>query len=137
MKKILFVTLLIVFCLPLFVNAEIKPITLEWTGSDFRVDGTVSDSSKSGYNLYYTEKGATEKILFGTVDMNTTTFTKDMEFPLNVDFYATAFNQFGESDYSDPAIARTPDKPTGLRAWFQQIISWLKNWKENWKEKWS
>jgi hypothetical protein len=114
--KNLIVALAIVFVFCGLAHAA--EVTLTWNPVDFAVCG--SDPAKSGYKVYKsTDEGAT-KILSGSVDSTALTFTYIETGNAKLCYFATAYNQFGESGYSEPACVYVsnvpPAAPTGLDA---------------------
>ena len=105
-------------------------VTLGWDPVDFAVCG--SDPALSGVNLYKAADENADKTKIGTVDTTTTTFTYTETENAKFCYFATAFNQAGESDYSIPACAyitdTKPAKPTGFKAWVAQVVAAWKAW---------
>ena len=116
MKKLFW---LMMFCLICGADsASAAQVTLTWTNPDFAAYG--SDPNKSGINLYKsTDEGVTKQII-GTVNSTLQTFAYTEPTIAKYCYYATAFNQVGESVYSEPACAyisnETPPAPVGLDA---------------------
>lgn len=128
MKKVM--TVLALFLMVGIASAS-NQITLTWTNPDFAVCG--SDPTKSGINLYKsTDDGVTKKLV-GTVNSTLNVFSYTETTNAKYCYYATAFNQIGESLHSAPAcvyVSNTaPLAPTGLDAvakWLQEISETLK-----------
>ena len=115
MKKVM--TVLMFFLMVGIVQAS-SQITLKWDAVDFTVCG--SDPNLSGYKLYKsTDDGVTKQVV-GQVNTALLTFAYTETVNAKYCYYATAFNQAGESPYSEPACAyisdAPPPAPTGLDA---------------------
>jgi hypothetical protein len=93
-------------------------VTLQWNPVDFAVCG--SDPTQSGYKIYKSTDDGVTKTLAGQVDSNTVTFAYTETGNAKLCYFATAYNQTGESGYSTPACAYisnvTPAPPSGLEA---------------------
>ena len=128
MKKVM--TVLALFLMVGIANAS-NQVTLSWTNPDFA--GCGSDPNKSGINLYKSADDGVTKQLVGTVNSTLQTFAYTETTNAKYCYYATAFNQIGESAFSPPACAyisnTAPLAPTGLDAvakWLQEISETLK-----------
>ena len=127
MKKVM--TVLALFLMVGIAQASTQ-ITLSWDAVDFATCG--SDPNLSGYKLYKsTDEGITKQDI-GQVSSAMTIFNYTEPLSSKYCYYATAFNQFGESLYSEPACVyisnETPPAPTGLDAvvkWLQEISETL------------
>ena len=129
MKKVMTV-LVMVLMMAGIANAA-NQITLTWTNPDFVACG--SDPNKSGINLYKSTDDGVTKQLAGTVNSTLNVFSYTETTSAKYCYYAMAFNQIGESPYSEPACAyvsnEAPPAPTGLDAavkWLQEISETLK-----------
>jgi hypothetical protein len=100
------------------VSAQAEEIALTWTNPDFVAKG--SDPAKSGINLYKSTDDGVTKTLIGTVNgITTTAYSYTETETTKFCWFATAFNQYGESPYSVPDcdyVGAIPDAPTGLDA---------------------
>jgi len=115
MKKIIVVlTMVFVFC----GLAQAAEVTLTWNPVDFAVCG--SDPAQSGYKLYKSTDEGETKTLTGSVDSTVLSFSYTETGNAKLCYFATAYNQFGESGYSEPACVYVsnvpPAAPTGLDA---------------------
>jgi hypothetical protein len=111
MKKLISFTFLFVFMFFFCCQAMAATVTLTWNPVDFVKSG--SDPAKSGYNTYisYDEGVTITKVPEGTVDNTKATVQFTATTAGHACFYLTAFNQFGESNYSLPACAYVGTKP--------------------------
>ena len=110
MKRILFGIISLLFLTGVVHAAD---ITLVWDPVDFASYG--SDLAQSGYKVYHKNPDDTLAQI-GQVASDVTTYTHD-DIPMGINCYRlTAFNQYGESDYSDEACAgniNVPPAPDG------------------------
>lgn len=115
MKKVM--TVLAFFLMAGIAQAS-SQITLKWDAVDFASCG--SDPNLSGYKLYKSTDDGTTKQLFGTVNSIILTYVYTEPVSAKYCYFVTAFNQVGESLYSDPACAYVsntkPPIPSGLDA---------------------
>ena len=118
MKKIMTIMVGLVFFLTVAIAQAASQVILAWTNPDFAVCG--SDPNLSGINLYKSTDEGVTKQLIGTVNSTLQTFTYTEAMSAKYCYYATAFNQNGESLYSEPACVyisnEAPAAPTGLDA---------------------
>ena len=88
---------------------------VSWNAVDFAAAS--SDIAESGYRIYESsDDGATKTLMPGgeiPSDQTSLAFVRDSMH--GVCLYATAFNQWGESGFSDPFCAKAPGAPTGLK----------------------
>jgi len=130
MRHFIFIIMSLIIAL-FAVEVSAATLTLQWNAVDWTVGGkVVPDPAKSGYNLYISDVDSTVKTRVNStaIASTVTTFNHTVTLPVNKAYYATAFNQFGESGYSIPAYAITPPEPSGLKAFLQQLISWLQSY---------
>lgn len=115
MKKVM--TVLAFFLMVGVVQAS-NQITLTWNPVDFVICG--SDPNSSGYKLYKSMDEGVTKQMIGQVNTTLQIFVYTEITSGKYCYYATAFNQVGESPYSDPVCKyisdETPPAPTGLDA---------------------
>ena len=128
MQKVMTV---LAFFLMVGIASAANQVTLKWDTVNFATCG--SDPNKSGINLYKSTDDGVTKQLVGTVNSTLQTFAYTEPVSAKYCYYATAFNQIGESAFSLPACAyisnTTPPAPTGLDAvakWLQEISETLK-----------
>lgn len=95
-------------------SASAAEVTLNWNATNFAA--VYSNLDQSGYKIFCSfDDGITKELLpNGQVasDITAFAFTENALGP--VCYYVTAFNQFGESGFSDPActvIGAIPDRP--------------------------
>jgi hypothetical protein len=98
-----------------------------WNAVDFAVCN--SDPNHSGYRLYESVDNGATKTLLGEVPTGMTEYSFTRDSLNGVCLYATAFNQFGESGFSEPFCAKSPDVPNALKVLIQEIISALEKFK--------
>jgi hypothetical protein len=115
MKKVF----MMLACLMLFaVGVQAAEVTLTWKNPDFVICG--SDPALSGINIYKsTDEGETKTLVGKVSGITATTYAYTDTDTGRFCWIATAFNQFGESEYSEPTcayIGTIPDAPTGLDA---------------------
>ena len=106
--------------------ASAAEVTLTWDPVNFEICG--SNPALSGYRLYRSfDKGDTKTLIPAILGVTATTYTYEEAANSEICYYATAYNQVGESAYSDPActfIANgPPEPPTGLRIMLEKIVS--------------
>jgi len=86
-----------------------------------------SDPAYSGYRWYESMDEGTTKTLLGDTDSLTPSFALPHDSLDNICFFATAFNQFSESEFSEAACAKAPPQPLNMRVLLQQLISFLQS----------
>jgi hypothetical protein len=113
MKRSGFLVLIIVLIIGVWAQAlSAAEVTLSWNPVDFA--GCYSDLSQSGYKVYKSTDNGVTKTETGAVDTTRTQFSYTENVLGPVCFYATAYNQHGESAYSEPAcvtIGAVPETP--------------------------
>lgn len=115
MKKVMMILVLVLMMTGIAQAAS--QVTIKW---DTYLWPSGSDPVLSGFNLYKSTDDGITKQLIGTVNSTLQTFIYTELVNAQYCYYATAFNQVGESDYSDKACAyisdTPPPVPTGLDA---------------------
>jgi len=114
MKKkssILFSTT-VALCFFLVTSAQAADVILRWDHVNWAAYN--SDLPQSGYKIWVGDGVQTPSIV-GQVGANTNTFTHENAPFGSVCYHVSAFNQYGESDLSDPACATVgvPAAPDG------------------------
>lgn len=124
----IWVTIIVWLGMVHFVHAA--DVMLTWSASDHIA--AFSDPVKSGYRIFKSVDNGVTKIEIGIVGMDKTAFTYIEDTPQKYCYFATAFNQFGESDFSNDACGYvtdiTPKPPEDLKALITHIISALEAW---------
>lgn len=122
-KSLSFILFIFFICLVSVANAA--DVTLTWNPVNFEI--VASDPAKSGYKLYKSLDDGDVKTEIGTVDMSQTTFSYQENTNAKFCYYATAFNQVGESAYSLPACgyisSQSPPVPEDLKVMLQKIVA--------------
>ena len=120
MKKVIgiaFVLLLIT------AQAQAADYLARWNPVDF--EAVNSDLAQSGYKLYESQDNGQTKTLIGEVDANTTELSFQRDSVAGTCLYATSFNQYGESDYSEAYCVNAPAVPTIIDL-LRQIVTTLR-----------
>lgn len=96
---------------------------VSWNPVDFVVCN--SDPMKSGYRLYESaDHGVTKTRISGAeVPTGMTTYQLKRDSLNGVCLYVTAFNQWGESKFSEPFCVQSPEVPGGLKIMLQEIVA--------------
>ena len=128
MKRITSIIALVGLMLFLCLGAaNASTVKLTWDAVDFASVG--SDPDLSGYRLYKSLDDGASKMLLGSVASTKLEYQYTEPLTKRICYYATAFNQVGESAYSITACAYISDKaptaPTNLKAFLIQLISFL------------
>ncbi len=107
--------------------AQAADVVLSWDPVDF--EAVFSDPEQSGYRLYKSLDDGVTKEQIGAVGMDETSYRYTENTPGHYCYFATSFNQSGESAFSEPACGyiadEAPPVQVGLKVLIQKLISAL------------
>lgn len=118
--------LILIVMLVLWVAADsafAANYTASWNPVDFAVVN--SDLTRSGYRIYASTDNGETKHLMAEIPSGTTSHPFSRDSMDGVCLYATAYNQWGESRFSEPYCTKCPDIPGGLKVMLQEIVGAL------------
>lgn len=126
-KQIIFLVVSLIFAW-WAASASAAEVTLNWNATNFAA--VYSDLNQSGYKVFRSfDDGITKELLpNGQVTSGITAFAYTENALGPVCYYVTAFNQVGESGFSDPAcfsarIRKTASGRVFWKRWFKTKIN--------------
>lgn len=123
MKKAFFMLIVMSILWVASDSAFAANYTATWNPVDFAV--VKSDPARSGYRIYESTDNGETKHLMTEIPAGTTSYPFSRDSMDAVCLYATAFNQWGESRFSEPYCTKCPDIPGGLKVMLQEIVGVL------------